>query len=69
MSITGERDGVPARRRPAKGGPVAIADLMTGMYATIGVMAALAHRDRTGRKGKYIDMALLDVAGRDCSRT
>jgi formyl-CoA transferase len=48
-----------ARWRSAKSG-VAIADLMTGMYATIAVMAALTHRDRTG-EGQYIDMALLDV--------
>ncbi|SAK55071.1 L-carnitine dehydratase/bile acid-inducible protein F [Caballeronia arationis] len=58
MSITGERDGQPGGG-PQKAG-VAIADLMTGMYATIGVMAALAHRDRTG-EGQYVDMALLDV--------
>ncbi len=58
MSITGERDGLPGGG-PQKGG-VAIADLMTGMYATVAVLAALAHRDRTGA-GQYIDMALLDV--------
>ncbi len=33
---------------------------MTGMYATVGMLAALTHRDRTG-EGQYIDMALLDV--------
>ena len=44
---------------PQKAG-VAISDLMTGMYATIAVMAALTHRDRTG-EGQYIDLALLDV--------
>ncbi|HTH62164.1 MAG TPA: CaiB/BaiF CoA-transferase family protein [Paraburkholderia sp.] len=58
MSITGERDGLPGGG-PQKAG-VAIADLMTGMYATIAVLTALAHRDRTG-VGQYIDMALLDV--------
>jgi len=58
MSITGERDDLPGGG-PQKGG-VAISDLMTGMYATIAVMAALTHRDRTG-VGQYIDMALLDV--------
>lgn len=58
MSITGERDDLPGGG-PQKGG-VAISDLMTGMYATIAVMAALTHRDRTG-EGQYIDMALLDV--------
>lgn len=58
MSITGERDSVPG------GGPqkvgVAVADIMTGLYATIAVLAALAHRSRTGA-GQHIDMALLDV--------
>jgi formyl-CoA transferase len=58
MSITGERDDLPGGG-PQKAG-VAISDLMTGMYATIAVMAALTHRDRTG-EGQYIDMALLDV--------
>jgi formyl-CoA transferase len=58
MSITGERDELPGGG-PQKAG-VAISDLMTGMYATVAVMAALTHRDRTG-EGQYIDMALLDV--------
>ncbi len=58
MSITGERDEL------AGGGPqrvgVPIVDMMTGMYATIAVCAALAHREKTGA-GNYIDMALLDT--------
>lgn len=58
MSITGERDDLPG------GGPqkvgVAVADITTGMYATVAILAALAHRSRTG-EGQYIDMALLDV--------
>jgi crotonobetainyl-CoA:carnitine CoA-transferase CaiB-like acyl-CoA transferase len=58
MSITGERDGMPG------GGPqkvgVPIVDLMTGMYATVGVLAALARRNETGQ-GEYIDLAMLDV--------
>ncbi|HDR9587807.1 TPA: CoA transferase [Burkholderia stabilis] len=58
MSITGERDGEPGGG-PQKAG-VAIADLATGLYSTIAVLAALAHRDRTG-EGQYVDMALLDV--------
>jgi formyl-CoA transferase len=58
MSVTGERDDLPGGG-PQKAG-VAISDLMTGMYSTIAVMAALTHRDRTG-EGQYIDMALLDV--------
>lgn len=58
MSITGERDDLPGGG-PQKAG-IAIADLMTGMYSTVAVMAALTHRDRTG-EGQYIDMALLDV--------
>lgn len=58
MSITGERDELPGGG-PQKAG-VAISDLMTGMYSTVAVMAALMHRDRTG-EGQHIDMALLDV--------
>src|SRR4051794_17124339 len=58
MSVTGERDDLPGGG-PQKAG-VAISDLMTGMYASIAVLAALTHRDRTG-EGQYIDMALLDV--------
>jgi crotonobetainyl-CoA:carnitine CoA-transferase CaiB-like acyl-CoA transferase len=58
MSITGERDDLPGGG-PQKAG-VAITDLMTGMYATVAVLAALTHRDRTG-EGQYIDMSLLDT--------
>jgi crotonobetainyl-CoA:carnitine CoA-transferase CaiB-like acyl-CoA transferase len=58
MSVTGERDGLPGGG-PQKAG-VALTDIMTGMYATIAVLAALTHRDRTG-EGQSIDMALLDV--------
>ncbi len=56
MSITGEKDELGGG--PQKVG-VAIADIMTGMYATIGILGALVHRDRTG-EGQYIDLALLD---------
>ena len=58
MSVTGERDDLPGGG-PQKAG-VAITDLMTGMYATVAVLAALMHRDRTG-EGQHIDMALLDT--------
>lgn len=58
MSVTGQPQG-SAGAGPVKTG-VALADVMTGLYATIGILAALAHRDRTG-EGQYIDMALLDV--------
>jgi crotonobetainyl-CoA:carnitine CoA-transferase CaiB-like acyl-CoA transferase len=58
MSVTGERDDLPGGG-PQKTG-VALTDLMTGMYATIAVLAALTHRDRTGA-GQHIDMALLDT--------
>ncbi|WP_137937223.1 CaiB/BaiF CoA-transferase family protein [Chitinivorax sp. B] len=54
MSLTGEPDGDPQKVG------VALTDIMTGLYATIGVLAAMAHRDRTG-EGQHIDMALLDV--------
>ena len=58
MSVTGERDDLPG------GGPqkvgVAVADLFTGMYATVAILASLRHRDATGM-GQAIDMALLDT--------
>jgi crotonobetainyl-CoA:carnitine CoA-transferase CaiB-like acyl-CoA transferase len=57
MSITGERDDLPGGG-PQKAG-IAIADVMTGMYATIAILSALHHRTVSGR-GQYIDMALLD---------
>lgn len=59
MSITGERDDLPG------GGPqkvgIAVADITTGMYATVAVMAALLWREGSGR-GQHLDMALLDCA-------
>ena len=58
MSVTGERDDLPGGG-PQKAG-IALTDLMTGMYATIAILAALTHRDRSG-EGQCIDMALLDV--------
>lgn len=58
MSVTGVRAGEPGAG-PQKVG-VALTDILTGLYATVGVLAALAHRDRTG-EGQYIDLALLDV--------
>jgi len=57
MSVTGERDDLPGGG-PQKAG-VAITDLMTGMYASVALLAALAHRDRTGR-GQWIDCCLFD---------
>jgi len=59
MSVTGERDDLPGGG-PQKAG-IAITDLMTGMYATIAIQAALAHRDRTG-EGQWIDVCLFDSA-------
>jgi crotonobetainyl-CoA:carnitine CoA-transferase CaiB-like acyl-CoA transferase len=58
MSITGEADGRPGAG-PQKVG-VALTDIMTGLYATIGILAALREREHSGR-GQYIDLALLDV--------
>ncbi len=57
MSVTGERDDLGGG--PQKVG-VAVADLMTGMYATVGILAALRHAERTG-EGQQVDMALLDT--------
>ncbi|PTQ68857.1 CaiB/BaiF CoA-transferase family protein [Pseudomonas sp. GV071] len=63
MSLTGKPDD------EAGGGPVkvgvALTDILTGLYSTVAVLAALAHRDRGdkegGGSGQHIDMALLDV--------
>jgi crotonobetainyl-CoA:carnitine CoA-transferase CaiB-like acyl-CoA transferase len=55
MSVTGEPDG-----QPQKVG-VAVADIFTGVYSVVAILAALRERDRTGR-GQWIDMSLLDVA-------
>jgi crotonobetainyl-CoA:carnitine CoA-transferase CaiB-like acyl-CoA transferase len=57
MSVTGERDDLGGG--PQKVG-VAVADLMTGMYATVAILAALRHAERSGQ-GQHIDMALLDT--------
>ena len=53
MSLTGEPAG-----EPMKVG-VGVADVMCGMYATVGILAALRHRDKTG-EGQHIDVALVD---------
>lgn len=54
MSLTGEPGG-----EPMKVG-VGIADVMTGMYASVGILAALRHREQTGQ-GQHIDISLLDT--------
>src|SRR3989449_63934 len=58
MSITGERDGEPG------GGPqkvgIAVTDVLAGMYASLAITAAIAHRERTGF-GQHIDLALFDA--------
>lgn len=54
MSLTGEPDG-----QPMKVG-VGVSDVMCGMYATVGILAALRHRDATG-DGQHIDLALVDT--------
>ena len=58
MSITGEGDGQPGAG-PQKVG-IAITDVLTGMYASVAILAAITHRERTGQ-GQYIDAALLDT--------
>nr|WP_288500715.1 CaiB/BaiF CoA-transferase family protein [uncultured Pseudomonas sp.] len=61
MSLTGQPDSGEGGEG---GGPVkvgvALTDILTGLYATVAVLAALAHRDKTD-EGQHIDMALLDV--------
>ncbi|HEX8605668.1 MAG TPA: CaiB/BaiF CoA-transferase family protein [Pseudoduganella sp.] len=58
MSLTGRPDGEPGAG-PMKAG-VALTDVMTGLYASNAVLAALAYRERSG-EGQHIDLALLDV--------
>ena len=58
MSLTGKPDGEDGAG-PTKVG-VALTDILTGLYATIGVLAALNAREQSG-SGQYIDVALLDV--------
>ncbi len=55
MSLTGAPDGMPMKVG------VGIADVMCGMYATVGILAALRHRDRTG-EGQHIDLSLVDAS-------
>jgi len=57
MSVTGEPDSAPGGGPQRAGVPVA--DIITGMYATIAVCAAIAHRAETGI-GQHLDLALLD---------
>ncbi len=54
MSLTGEADGAPMKVG------VGISDVVCGMYATIGILAALRHRDQTG-EGQYVEVALVDT--------
>ncbi len=53
MSFTGEPDGEPIRY------PVALADLICGLYSALGILAALFAREKSGR-GQFLDMALFD---------
>lgn len=53
MSVTGEPEGAPMKAG------YAVADIYTGLYASVGILSALRQRDATG-EGAYLDMALLD---------
>jgi len=57
MSVTGQKDGEPGAE-PMKVG-VAVSDLVTGLYTTVAILAAIIHQSRTG-EGQAIDMALFD---------
>ena len=59
MSVTGEPDGTPGAGPMRVGIP--IIDILTGMYASIAICAALAHRAQTG-VGQHLDLALLDTS-------
>ncbi|MDO9440238.1 MAG: CaiB/BaiF CoA-transferase family protein [Beijerinckiaceae bacterium] len=54
MSVTGQKDEAPQKVG------VAITDILTGLHATVAILAALAHRHATGR-GQHIDLSLLDT--------
>jgi crotonobetainyl-CoA:carnitine CoA-transferase CaiB-like acyl-CoA transferase len=54
MELTGMPDGEPTRAG------VPIADIMTGVYSVVGILAALVQREKTGR-GSYVDTALVDT--------
>ena len=58
MSVTGNPPGTPGDD-PMKVG-VGVSDLFTGLYATVGILAALRHKEKTG-EGQHIDVALLDT--------
>ncbi|WP_321927520.1 CaiB/BaiF CoA transferase family protein [Paraburkholderia guartelaensis] len=53
MSLTGERDGKPVRAG------IPLADISAGLYAVIGILAALLRREETGQ-GEYLDISMLD---------
>src|SRR5436853_3131777 len=55
MSVTGEPDGDPVKVG------VALLDVIAGLYAAIGILAALTERDRTGR-GRHVSVSLFDAA-------
>lgn len=58
MAITGHPDAQPGGG-PQKVGLI-VSDLLTGMYASVAILAALQHRDQVSGKGQFIDLALLD---------
>lgn len=55
MSITGEPDGPPTKSG------VALLDVVTGLYAAVGILAALQERERTGR-GRHVSVSLFDAS-------
>ena len=59
MALTGLPDGLPGAGPQRAGYPVS--DLTSGFYATIGILAALHHRDTVSGQGQYIDLSLLDA--------
>ncbi len=59
MALTGVPDGKPGAGPQRAGFPVS--DLTGGFYATIGVLAALLHRERSSGRGQYIDLSMFDA--------
>ncbi len=60
MSVTGDKDNTAGNSSGPQKVGVALTDIMTGLYATVGILTALAEREKSGL-GQHIDLALLDV--------
>ncbi|BCO34211.1 hypothetical protein MHEC_06440 [Mycobacterium heckeshornense] len=67
MSVSGIPDGEPGAGPMTVG--VSMVDILTSLYTTSAIPAALHHRDTQSGQGQYIDIALLDCGSRPCLTT